>query len=95
MSPDVLLECPRTSFRDVLRVNVTERVWHSPHIHPHPAQIQFHVPDATHESEGAWVGSRTGELLDIFVLFEISLRLVFVSFYHLGNLKLCELSAYL
>ena len=30
MSPDVLLECPRTSFRDVLRVNVTERVWHSP-----------------------------------------------------------------
>ena len=27
MSPDVLLECPRTSFRDVLRVNVTERVW--------------------------------------------------------------------
>ena len=31
MSPDVLLECPRTSFRDVLRVNVTERVWHSPH----------------------------------------------------------------
>ena len=32
MSPDVLLECPRTSFRDVLRVNVTERVWHSPHI---------------------------------------------------------------
>ena len=30
MSPDVLLECPRTSFRDVLRVNVMERVWHSP-----------------------------------------------------------------
>ena len=30
MSPDVLLECPRTSFRDVLGVNVTERVWHSP-----------------------------------------------------------------
>ena len=30
MSPDVLLECPRTSFRDVLRVNVTKRVWHSP-----------------------------------------------------------------
>ena len=30
MSPDVLLECPRTSLRDVLRVNVTERVWHSP-----------------------------------------------------------------
>ena len=30
MSPDVLLECPRTSFRDVLRVKVTERVWHSP-----------------------------------------------------------------
>ena len=30
MSPDVLLECPRTSFMDVLRVNVTERVWHSP-----------------------------------------------------------------
>ena len=30
MSLDVLLECPRTSFRDVLRVNVTERVWHSP-----------------------------------------------------------------
>ena len=30
MSPDVLLECPRTSFRDVLRVNVTERVWISP-----------------------------------------------------------------
>ena len=28
MSPDVLLECPRTSFGDVLRVNVTERVWH-------------------------------------------------------------------
>ena len=27
---DILLECPRTSFRDVLRVNVTERVWHSP-----------------------------------------------------------------
>ena len=27
MSPDVLLECPRTSSRDVLRVNVTERVW--------------------------------------------------------------------
>ena len=27
MSLDVLLECPRTSFRDVLRVNVTERVW--------------------------------------------------------------------
>ena len=24
------MECPRTSFRDVLRVNVTERVWHSP-----------------------------------------------------------------
>ena len=33
MSPDVLLECPRTSFRDVLRVNVTERVWHSPPPH--------------------------------------------------------------
>ena len=31
MSPDVLLECPRTSFRDVLRVNVTERVWIFPH----------------------------------------------------------------
>ena len=30
MSPDVLLEGPRTSFRYVLRVNVTERVWHSP-----------------------------------------------------------------
>ena len=30
MSLDVLLECPRTSFGDVLRVNVTERVWHSP-----------------------------------------------------------------
>ena len=28
MSPGVLLECPRTSFRDVLEVNVTERVWH-------------------------------------------------------------------
>ena len=27
MSPDVLLECPRTSYRNVLRVNVTERVW--------------------------------------------------------------------
>ena len=27
MSLDVLLECPRTSCRDVLRVNVTERVW--------------------------------------------------------------------
>ena len=27
MSPDVLLEGPRTSFRYVLRVNVTERVW--------------------------------------------------------------------
>ena len=27
MSPDVQLECPWTSFRDVLRVNVTERVW--------------------------------------------------------------------
>ena len=37
MSPDVLLECPRTSFRDVLRVNVTERVWHSPPPNPpHP-----------------------------------------------------------
>ena len=34
MSPDVLLECPRTSFRDVLRVNVTERVWHSPPMLP-------------------------------------------------------------
>ena len=33
MSPDVLLECPRTSFRDVLRVNVRERVWHSPPFH--------------------------------------------------------------
>ena len=32
MSPDVLLECPRTSFRYVLRVNVTERVWHSPRV---------------------------------------------------------------
>ena len=32
MSPDVLLECPRMSFRDVLRVNVTERVWISPGI---------------------------------------------------------------
>ena len=31
MSPDVLLECPRTSFRDVLRVNVMERVWIFPH----------------------------------------------------------------
>ena len=30
---DILLECPRTSFRDVLRVNVTERVWHSPILH--------------------------------------------------------------
>ena len=30
MSPDVMLECPRTSFRDVLGVNVTERDWHSP-----------------------------------------------------------------
>ena len=30
MSPDVMLECPRTSFRDVLGVDVTERVWHSP-----------------------------------------------------------------
>ena len=27
MSPDLMLECPRTSFRDVLRENVTERVW--------------------------------------------------------------------
>ena len=27
MSLDVLLKCPRTSFRDVLGVNVTERVW--------------------------------------------------------------------
>ena len=33
MSPDVMLECPRTSFGDVLRVNVTERVWHSPPIY--------------------------------------------------------------
>ena len=28
MPHDVLLECPRTSFRDVLGVNITERVWH-------------------------------------------------------------------
>ena len=37
---DILLECPRTSFRDVLRVNVTERVWISPPpCHPpHPCQ---------------------------------------------------------
>ena len=28
MPHDVLLECPRTSFRDVLGVNVTESVWH-------------------------------------------------------------------
>ena len=34
MSPDVLLECPRTSFRDVLRVNVTERVWIFPPLSP-------------------------------------------------------------
>ena len=30
MSPDILLVCPRTSFRDVLGVNVMERVWYSP-----------------------------------------------------------------
>ena len=28
--PNILLECPRASFRDALGVNVTERVWHSP-----------------------------------------------------------------
>ena len=43
MSPDVLLECPRTSFRDVLRVNVTERVWiFPPPIYP-PPRGQGHV----------------------------------------------------
>ena len=29
-SPDVLLERPRTFFRDVLRVNVAERIWSIP-----------------------------------------------------------------
>ena len=78
-------------------VNSTQSTWQNvpPHIHPHPAPIQFHVPDATHESEGAWVGSRTGEILDIFVTFEIIIRVVFVSFNHFRNLKMCELSAYL
>ena len=42
MSPDVLLECPRTSFRDVLRVNATERAW----IFPKQAPWGTFPPDA-------------------------------------------------
>ena len=62
MSPDVLLECPRTSFRDVLRVNVTERVWHSPP--PVSVRLRGHIGESFSPREKkANEGERESRLL--------------------------------